>query len=88
LLARRIAGSLLILLPTGGGSNLQLEVLGIGAIWDEIPAGATVIPAKAGIHSVDGAVLRVSDWFPALAGMTSACSGLLSYVPLAILNMN
>jgi hypothetical protein len=31
-----------------------------------------LIPAKAGIHSVDSAFAKVCEWIPAFAGMTAA----------------
>jgi hypothetical protein len=33
--------------------------MGVGVVWDEIPFVSPVIPAKAGIQSVDSAFLRV-----------------------------
>jgi hypothetical protein len=45
--------------------------LSVGVIWDEIPFETPVIPAKAGIQSVDKYSRRLAEWIPAFAGMTA-----------------
>ena len=47
---------------------------GVAVIWDAIPFGTPVIPAKAGIQGVQGYFRRVAEWIPVFAGMTATSS--------------